>query len=166
MIIREAVPRDAEQLVALIADAENSGFMMFDSGERKMTAEQLAKRIEAMEKDASSTILLAESENALAGYMFVIGNTLNRTRHSVYIAIGIGEKNRVQGVGTQLFAQLELWAEDRNVQRIELTVMINNRAGVALYKKMGYQIEGIKKNSLKVDGNYIDEYYMAKLIGK
>lgn len=42
--------------------------------------------------------------------------------------------------------------------------MENNEAGIALYKKMGFDIEGIKRNSLYVDGQYINEYYMSKLL--
>ena len=163
MIIREAKPADAEQLTGVIADAESSGFMMFDPGERKITAEQLAKRISSMEEDESSAILLAESAGVLAGYLFAIGNSLQRTSHIIYVAIGISEKSRGQGVGTKLLTQLDQWAKERNVRRIELTVMMKNRAGLALYQKMGYKIEGIKKNSLLVDGEYIDEYYMAKV---
>lgn len=164
MIIRNAAPADAEQLTELIADAESSGYMMFDPGERKIPAEGLRKRIAAMENEASSDILLAENDGQLAGYMFIIGNEPERTRHSVYLAIGIRETSRGQGVGTKLFEGLENWAKDRGIRRLELTVMMNNRAGVGLYQKMGFNIEGIKKKSLKVDGKYIDEYYMAKLI--
>ena len=31
-------------------------------------------------------------------------------------------------------------------------------------KKMGFEIEGTKRDSLRVDGVYVDEYYMAKLL--
>lgn len=165
MMIRHAKAEDAEKLIELIANAESSGFMMFEPGERKMTVEQLEKRIETMESDPTSTILLAEKDEDLLGYLFVIGNTPQRTRHSVYLAIGISEKSRGKGVGTKLFERLDEWAPENNIRRLELTVMVNNRAGLALYQKMGFTIEGIKKNSLKVDGEYIDEYYMAKVNG-
>lgn len=164
MIVRSAASGDAEQLTRLIADAESSGYMMFDPGERKIPAEGLRKRIAAMENEASSAILVAERDEELAGYLFIIGNEPERTRHGVYLAIGIRETSRGQGVGTKLFEGLEIWAKERHIRRLELTVMMNNRAGVALYRKMGFITEGIKKNSLKVDGKYIDEYYMAKLI--
>jgi ribosomal protein S18 acetylase RimI-like enzyme len=42
--------------------------------------------------------------------------------------------------------------------------MVHNQRGVGLYKKMGFVIEGIKKDSLRVDGVHVDEYAMAKLI--
>ncbi|MFD1033001.1 GNAT family N-acetyltransferase [Metaplanococcus flavidus] len=165
MLIRSAVSKDAAKLTELIADAESSGFMMFDPGERKMTSDQLAKRIEQVEQDSSSAILLAESDDELLGYLFVIGNAPQRTRHSVYLAIGIRETSRGQGVGTRLFERLDNWAAENKIHRLELTVMVKNRAGLALYQKMGFIIEGIKKNSLQVDGEYIDEYYMGKLMG-
>jgi RimJ/RimL family protein N-acetyltransferase len=34
----------------------------------------------------------------------------------------------------------------------------------SLYQKMGFQVEGIKKDSLLVDGVYVDEYYMGKIL--
>ncbi|OAO80482.1 hypothetical protein A0O32_1432 [Anoxybacillus flavithermus] len=42
--------------------------------------------------------------------------------------------------------------------------MTQNQAGIALYKKMGFEIEGIKKHSLLVNGRFMDEYYMAKIL--
>ncbi|WP_422123328.1 GNAT family N-acetyltransferase [Planococcus sp. X10-3] len=165
MMIRHAKAEDAEKLIELIKDAESSGFMMFEPGERKINAEALSRRIQSIESDPTSTILLAEKDEDLLGYLFVIGNTPQRTLHSVYLAIGISEKSRGKGVGTKLFERLDEWASENKIRRLELTVMVNNRAGLALYQKMGFIIEGIKKNSLKVDGEYIDEYYMAKVNG-
>lgn len=42
--------------------------------------------------------------------------------------------------------------------------MSHNKAGVALYKKQGFEIEGTKRHSLLVNGQFVDEYYMAKLL--
>jgi len=42
--------------------------------------------------------------------------------------------------------------------------MTHNQAGVALYKKYGFEIEGTKKSSVFVNGVYVDEYYMAKIL--
>jgi len=44
------------------------------------------------------------------------------------------------------------------------TVMCINDAAKHLYEKNGFAVEGIKKNSMIVDGTYADEYYMAKLL--
>ncbi|MEO6098439.1 MAG: hypothetical protein ABIW76_23330 [Fibrobacteria bacterium] len=40
-----------------------------------------------------------------------------------------------------------------------------NGNALALYRKMGFAIEGTRKNSMKIEGRYLDEYYMGKKIG-
>ena len=42
--------------------------------------------------------------------------------------------------------------------------MVDNHAGIALYKKMGFEIEGVKKDSLLINDQYVDEYYMSKIL--
>lgn len=59
---------------------------------------------------------------------------------------------------------MEAWARTADIVRLELTVMTHNVRGIALYKKSGFEIEGIKKKSLIVGGEGVDEYYMSKII--
>ena len=82
----------------------------------------------------------------------------------MHISIGILQDYVGQGIGTKLFIELEKWAIQNQIHRLELTVMANNKAGQALYKKMGFKVEGVKEHSLFVNGRYIDDIYMAKLI--
>jgi RimJ/RimL family protein N-acetyltransferase len=42
--------------------------------------------------------------------------------------------------------------------------MIHNEAAIALYKKIDFEIEGRKQHSLVINGSYVDEYCMAKLL--
>ncbi|WP_342768304.1 hypothetical protein [Falsibacillus pallidus] len=45
-----------------------------------------------------------------------------------------------------------------------MTVVSENGRAVALYKKIGFEIEGTKKDSLLIDGTFVNEYYMGKLL--
>lgn len=165
MSVREIYISDAENLVRLIRQVEQeSDYMLMEPEERKITPEQQKIRIENMKKSESSTIFVAEKENDLIGYLFAIGGTARRKRHSAYIVIGVLKEYRGQGIGTKLFAKLEEWAKERGIHRLELTTVTRNEPGVALYKKMGFEIEGTKKESLYIDGEFIDEYYMVKLL--
>jgi RimJ/RimL family protein N-acetyltransferase len=56
------------------------------------------------------------------------------------------------------------YTAQHSIHRLELTVMTHNEAGIALYRRPGFEIEGVKKQSLLMDGQYVDEYYMAKLL--
>ncbi|EDL64510.1 GNAT family N-acetyltransferase [Bacillus sp. SG-1] len=165
MRVREIKIEDAESLIYLIKEVEaSSQFMMMDAGERKTTADQMKKQIQRMKETANSTIIVAEEDERLTGYLFAIGGSVNRTKHSAYIAVGISEHHRGKGIGNALFLKAEEWALNHGILRLELTAVTQNEAGVALYKKRGFEIEGTKRKSLHINGEFFEEYYMSKLL--
>lgn len=165
MVIREAERKDAEKLSNLIREIDNtSQYMLWEAGERKLASEDQLKMFEKLNKNANSAIFVAEEVAELVGYLFAIGGNARRNKHAVYIVIGVSENYRGAGIGTKLFQALDEWAANHNIHRLELTVVIKNKAGLKLYKKAGFQIEGTKRNSLYIDGEFVDEYYMSKLI--
>ncbi len=161
-VIRES---EAEDFLALCRkiDAETK-FMMFESGERTATVEEQREEIKDVLSRDNQTILVAEEDGQLIGYVAAYGGRYKRNRHNVYIITGILQDFTSQGIGTRLFTELERWAKENDIRRLELTVMANNKTAIALYKKMGFKIEGSKQSSLFVNGSYIDEYWMAKLL--
>ncbi|WML45439.1 GNAT family N-acetyltransferase [Neobacillus sp. PS3-40] len=165
MLIREIKPDDDESFTKLIKQVESeSQFMLFEPGERKISPEEQGKRIEVMRKSDNSTIFVVEEDKQLIGYLIAMGGYAKRNKHSIYLVIGIIAQYRGLGIGTKLFKQLEKWATDHNFHRLELTVVTHNEAGLRLYKKMGFEIEGTKRHSLYIDGKFVDEYYMSKLL--
>lgn len=165
MLIREINMEDADQLVRLIKEVEaSSKYMLMEAGERKITTEQQKEQIELISEKDNSTILVADNNGKLVGYMFAIGGNAKRTKHAVYLVIGIEELHRGMGIGTALFQKIEEWARKNHVSRLELTVVTENEAGVALYKKCGFEIEGTKRNSLLISEKFYHEYYMSKLL--
>ncbi|QOR68845.1 GNAT family N-acetyltransferase [Cytobacillus suaedae] len=166
MVIREIRYEDAECFVALIKQVEaESEFMLMEPGERKLTTEQQQNRIEQMNKDGHSAIFVAEQEDGkLVGYLFAIGGSARKTKHTAYLVIGILRDYRGMGIGTKLFQNAEEWAKSRNISRLELTVVTENKPGIGLYQKMGFEIEGTKRNSLMINGKPMCEYMMSKLL--
>jgi len=165
MIIRQIKTVDAGKFTQLVQQVEReAAYMLFEPGERNISVEQQRERIKAVEQDEHSAIFLAEKEHHLAGYLMAIGGNANRNRHTIYLVVGVLGEYRGQGIGTNLFEQLEKWAIRQNVHRMELTAVTRNEAGLALYKKCGFEIEGTKRDSLLINGEYLDEYYMAKLL--
>ena len=164
MNVRKATASDASQIVAVMKDAEASGFMLFEPGERKLTVEQFEKYIEAINNKHNASIFVATEEEKILGYMIMQGDTPKRIAHRAYIVIGVHSASRGKGVGTALFAYGEQWAKEVGIQRLELTVIKHNEAAYHLYEKMGFEVEGVKQKSLKINGEYVDEYYMAKMI--
>ena len=165
MLIRIIQLDDAKQLLNLRKKLDQeTQFMLFEPGERTTTVEEQREQIQRLLLQENSTIFVVEHNGQLVGYLEAVGGQLRRIRHSVHIVIGILQDFTGQGIGGQLFAALEEWAHQKSITRLELTVMTHNQAGLALYKKRGFTIEGTKKHSLLINGQYVDEYYMAKLL--
>lgn len=164
MQIREATPNDAEKFLNLVMEVESKAdYMLFEAGERKTTVDQQRKQLEMIEKKENATILLAEEKGELIGYLITIGGTAQRKKHTAYIVVGVLEQHKGKGIGTALFQQLDRWAVIHSIVRLELTVVTQNEAGVRLYKKMGFEVEGIKRKSVVVKDQFLDEFYMAKV---
>jgi len=163
--IREIRESDAEEFLNLCTriDAETP-FMMFEPGERPTTTKGQKDEIRDILSRDNQTIFVAEKDNQLIGYLAAYGGRYKRNRQTVYIVTGILQGFTLQGLGTRLFKQLEGWAKKRKIHRLDLTVMVHNEAALALYRKIGFEIEGRKKHSLFINDSYVDEYWMAKLL--
>ncbi|MFB5192828.1 GNAT family N-acetyltransferase [Alicyclobacillus fastidiosus] len=165
MRIRQIAKRDAPNYIALCKKLDQeTKFMMLDPGERTTNLKEQKRFIQSLLDARNSMVFIAEHEDRLVGYLGAYGGEFRRNRHNAYLVIGILQQFTGKGIGTALFTEMENWAKQAGIHRLELTVMTHNIAGVSLYKKMGFTIEGIAKHSLLVDGNYVDEYYMAKIL--
>lgn len=164
-IIRMIAAEDASEFLTLARQLdEETAYMMLESGERTTTLAEQQMRIQEVLATVNSAVFVAEDDGRLVGYLEVTGGQAQRSRRTGCIVIGILQSYAGQGLGTRLFEQVNAWARAVGLHRLELTVMTHNAAGVALYRKMGFTIEGTKRHSLVVDGAWVDEYYMAKLL--
>ena len=165
MLIRRIQFNDAKQFLRLRLQLdEETQFMLFEPGERSIDIEEQRHQIEQVLLSENHMIFVAEHEDQLVGYLGASGGYARRVRHRVEIVIGILEAFTGQGIGSQLFILMEKWAREKQLHRLELTVMTHNAAGVALYKKQGFTIEGLRQHAMVMNNRYVDEYYMAKLL--
>lgn len=164
MIIRKCNKHDSINLLHLLMDIESeTNFMLYNKGERKTNKEAIEKFIIEKEK-ADSPIFLAQRNNEISGYLLVDRGRSDKKRHCMYIVVGVKKSSQGIGIGTKLIEEAISWARQNNIIRIELTVMEHNQRAINLYKKMGFEIEGVKKKSIKMKDKFINEYYMAKII--
>ena len=70
-----------------------------------------------------------------------------------------------QGVASRMLAEVIAWAPGAGIKRLELTVHTANARAVSVYQRCGFEIEGIRRSSMLVDGVYTDEYLMALITG-
>ena len=110
-------------------------------------------------------VLVALVDGEVIGNLDLITKPANpRTRHVGHIGIAVRDDWQGKGIATPLMeAALDLADNCLNLTRIELHVYTDNTAGVALYKKFGFQIEATHQLFAFRDGEYADAYSMARI---
>lgn len=164
MVIRETEISDAEAFWQMQFELDKeTKYMMYEPNERTKDINRLNHLIQNA-LQGRNLLLVAENENEIVGYLSAQRGMLNRIKHTAYIVVGIRKAFQGKGIGSAFFEKLDLWARKSAITRLELTVMCSNKVAKHLYEKNGFAIEGIKKNSMFINGEYVDEFYMAKLL--
>jgi len=84
-------------------------------------------------------------------------------RRLIREAIGIARSHWGQGIGTAMVREAVEWSARSGLKRLELTVHTTNLAALSVYLRCGFQVEGVRRCSLLVEGRYVDEYLMSLL---
>jgi RimJ/RimL family protein N-acetyltransferase len=165
MNVREALADDSARLLDLFQTIHSeSTFMRLEPEEMTITEEQLVRRLEEMASLDSGAMFVCEAQHEFIGVIFGFRGILERNRHSLNLAIGVRQAWVGQGVGFALMKALEAWARSKLLHRIDLTVDVENQPALALYEKCGFEREGLKRHSVKIDEKLSDELIMSKLI--
>jgi ribosomal-protein-alanine N-acetyltransferase len=85
-------------------------------------------------------------------------------KHVGEFGMGIVKEYWGEGIGHQLLQLQDQFAETVGITRIEATVRTTNTAGISLYLRNGYDIEGTQINSAFIDGKYHHTYSIAKIL--
>lgn len=167
MEFRNLRVEEAEAFWNMMNQLDNeTDFMLYEPGERGKNGKSI-KNLERMIESSISGenfLLIAEADHQIVGYILAEKGRLNRISHRAYIVVGIRECYRGNGIGTEFFKRLEGWAREQGIVRLELTVVCSNVIAKRLYEKNGFVVEGIKRKSMLINGTYVDEYYMAKIL--
>lgn len=158
--IRRSTPADAAALAALF-DGPRA-----QAGTLQMPYPSLAhweKRLTDPPADLIS--LVAEIDGRVIGSASLqVYSARPRRRHAGGIGMAVDDAWQGQGVGTALMAALIDLADNwYNLRRLELEVFCDNAAGLALYRKFGFEVEGTLRDYAFRDGAYADTYTMARL---
>lgn len=87
-----------------------------------------------------------------------------RMSHSGQLILFVDENHHGRGVGKALMAALLQTADNWwGLRRLELTVNTDNAPAIALYKKLGFEIEGTARQSVLRNGEFVDSHWMARM---
>ena len=127
------------------------------------SAEMWRKRLSELRKGEYSLVACVDGE--VVGELSLWTHDNPRLKHAGSIGMAVRDDRRGEGIGTALMrAALDLADNWLNLTRIELHVYTDNEAGIALYRKFGFEIEGTHRRFAFRGGGYADAYSMARIL--
>lgn len=164
-IIREADIEDAENVIEYIKIvSDETDFLISDSSERKFTVKKEKEFLQNIQSSILEKIFLFEIKNKIVGMCSIEGINKIRIKHRVDLAITVLKNYWGNKIGEKLIDYAINYCKSNSIKKIELTVRIDNKRALKLYKKFGFEIEGEIKNFIYLNGNYYNCYYMGLLL--
>ncbi len=166
LIIRHAESSDAALLLDYIEQVSGeTNFLSFGPGEFEMNVEDEATYLDSCKTANNCIYLLAFVDQTLAGTLNCSSRNRKRLIHVAQFGITVRKAFWGQGIGNALMDSLLDWADATGViKKINLKVRTDNEPAIKLYKKKGFEIEGVLKKENFIDGVYYDILHMGKTI--
>lgn len=166
-IIRTALPKDGGAIVKFRdAMARDSQYLINLPDEIKRSSWKERGLIKHSLKADNLITLVAIKNGELVGFLDTNCFNRKRTRHVMEFGIGVGLRVRNQGLGKHLVQTMIDWARGNEViEKIELHVHDENEQALALYKSLGFDIEGCRKKGIKYSPDrYMDDFLMGLVL--
>jgi ribosomal protein S18 acetylase RimI-like enzyme len=161
--VRSARPTDAEAWHALQRGiyAEGTAFV----GDGAASASSLAARLRGLDP-REGHVSLAVVDGEPIGWVELHRGAARRLAHLAVLTVAVAPRWRGHGVGTALMDAARRWAASRHLRKLQLHVRAGNTGAIALYRRLGYEVEGVLREQVAVapvgGGHaYEDEWIMA-----
>ena len=105
--------------------------------------------------------LVALDEGEVVGWCDVCRDHWPVHAHCGTLGMGLLPAYRGKGLGRRLMEAALAAAHEEGFVRVELTAHADNLRAIALYEKLGFQREGVKRDSVCFDGRFVDSLIMA-----
>lgn len=163
LLLRKPSAQDAEALYELKNERESARLLGgFSCG---YSREDIADWIVFHRKRSDEQVFLIEDRKCVVGHVGLYNIDFRVRKGEFAILIGKPEA-RGRGIGEACTKWMCDFAfENLNLQRIELTVLSENLRALNLYKKCGFETEGVQRRAQYKDGKYLDIIFMSRLNG-
>jgi len=166
MQIRTITPSDAVAFIEFFTLLlKQTDFLLPSAKEAAISVEKQTEIISALDDFKQIFIASDSVKNRIVGFVGVTRFNMEKNKHIANFAIGVLKDSQKHGLAEKLLAEAEKWLKTKNVRRLELTVIKENISAIRFYKKHGFKNEGLRHQSIFMNGKFYDEFYMAKDLG-
>lgn len=162
--IRCARPEDGERLKAYMSSLYAERLPFLYSRNILPTSEEVIQFIARHSQTDAILFLVVSEDERIVGMLDAIIHKHHQRSHCASFGMSLLGEYRRMGIGNVLLNELLLWAKQCQLKRLELEVFANNLAAVALYKKVGFGVEGTKKAAVQIGSGFVDIFLMAYFV--
>jgi len=165
VVIRPARPEDAEGIVESVNQVGREKIYILTE-EFPLSVEEEREYLKGLDRD-HNLFLVAETGGRIVGAVGVFqdrGGASPKTRHLCSVGIHLLREYRGLGIGTRLLELAVEWARARGYLKIDASIFATNAASLALFRKLGFEEEGRRPRQFLVEGEFVDEVLMGKLL--
>ncbi|MBM7606105.1 RimJ/RimL family protein N-acetyltransferase [Metabacillus crassostreae] len=120
---------------------------------------------EFSEKNPEGSQLVAILEDRVVGYLgFHHPTPLKTNQHVLEIDIAVDQHYQGKGIGRKLLDELMKMAKDKNIHKLALRVLSSNEGAIDFYKKCGFTEQGRLVKEFLIDGEFVDDLLLYKLV--
>lgn len=107
--------------------------------------------------------MVAVADKRIVGFSRCEGTYLKRFSHKVEFGVCVLNDFWGHGIGKNLLKESIAWADSNDIKKLTLNVLETNTKAIELYKRLGFEIEGILKNDkILSDGEYYNTIVMGR----
>ena len=164
LLIRDAVPGDAGEIVAIFNPIIDAGsFTAFDE---PFSVEAERDYIMGLPERAIFHVAVRVNDDSVVGFqsMEPFATYTNAFSHvgilGTYVDLGL----RRQGVATHLFRATFEVARRKGYEKVFTYIRADNPAALAVYQHQGFRIVGTAERHAKLRGRCVDEIIVERLL--
>jgi len=161
--IREIDPKDSKKFIDYRTTlADETTYLRASRSELNLNLEDQDKTIYNFINSDNQYSIIAEINGIIIGNLQFRGGDHQRTRHAGEFGISILKDYWGNRIGYNLLSQLIEWVKDSKVvKKISLEVREDNTSAIALYKTLGFKLEGTIRKNFYADDKYYDSHIMG-----
>lgn len=158
--LRAARPGDAEGWIDLLKEVAAEGrYIALE--EVSLSKRQLSRWFKMQAWAHQTGSIVAVEGDLVIGQLSLIRER-GMYSHVAELGMSVGERHRRLGIGAALIGAATEWARQFQVEKLSLNVFPHNDRALALYKKMGFEQEGLRKRQAKFSYGYEDLIEMSR----
>ena len=158
--IRPASPEDAERLLENV-NAIGAEIVYLLTEQLGSDIEQEREWIREYD-GATSVLLVAEVGGRVVGQADVQPGRYPKESHVGIVGIAIRDGYRGAGLGRAMMDRALEWMRARGFKKACLEVFATNVQAIALYRGLGFELEGVRRRQYRVLGEWVDDVLMGK----